>query len=340
MESVINGQYIKSYAEIYADLIIQIFFENKSKIRGEEILALTNIKQVNLFVIKRLMDHWKKEAEKLKSPYFNYEDDAVVTKLQELLNILSKNIWIDKKHFQPLLVGGIIDTLYLIFSPYQFFHQELSGSKNSINKDDLLNKKKFIKINGELFEAFLNKIKLSEKEEFAIDETKKLFNKVCEEINFAPEESDRYVEKFSEVEPLYLQKIYQEVEVRGPQEKKQEPQVNESDQSILSQYQDSKNTLVHELEKDTSNTVLDFHHKQKIDSIRKNISIHQKFMFVKELFQNSDEEFNQVINFLDQCEGRKEAMEYLENNYFNPSIWNDENEAVIDFMSVIDKKFL
>jgi hypothetical protein len=109
---------------------------------------------------------------------------------------------------------------------------------------------------------------------------------------------------------------------------------------VLSQYQDSKNTLVHELEKDTSNTVLDFHHKQKIDSIRKNISIHQKFMFVKELFQNSDEEFNQVIDFLDQCEGRKEAMEYLENNYFNPRIWDDEHEAVIDFMSVIDKKFL
>lgn len=339
MESVINGQYIKSYAETFSEQIIQIFFENKSKIRGEEILALTNIKQVNLFVIKRLMDHWKKEADKLKSPFFNYEDEGVTAKLQELMNILSKNIWVDKKHFQPLLVEGVIDTLYLIFSPYEFFHEELSGSKTSFNKSDLLNKKKFIKINGELFEAFLNKIKLSEKESFTPEDTRKFFNKVCEEINFAPEEPDLYMDKFSEIEPIYLQKIYSEVDERA-EEKNQNPQANESEHSVLSQYQDSKNTLVHELEKDTSNTVLDFHHKQKIDSIRKNISIHQKFMFVKELFQNSDQEFNQVIDFLDQCEGRKEAMEYLENNYFNPRIWEDENEAVIDFMSVIDKKFL
>ncbi len=339
MESVINGQYIKSYAETYSELIIQIFFETKSKIRGEEILELTNIKQINLFIIKRLMDPWKKEADKLKSPFFNYEDEAVTAKLQELMNILSKNIWIDKKHFQPLLVGAVIDTLYLIFSPYKFFHQELGGSKATYDKTELLNKKKFIKINGELFEAFLNKIKLSEKETFAAEETKNLFNKVCEEINFAPEEPDRYLERFSEVDPLYLQKIYMEVD-RKAEEKKQNPPVKESDPSVLGQYKDSKHTLVQELEKDTADTVLHFHQKQKIDSIRKNISIHQKFMFVKELFQNSDDEFNQVIDFLDQCDNRKEALEYLENNYFNPRIWNDESEAVIDFMSVIDKKFI
>lgn len=339
MESVINDQYIKSYAESYTELIIQIFFENKSKIRGEEILGLTNIKQINLFIIKRLMDQWKKEADKLKSPFFNFEDDAVVAKLQELMNMLSKNIWIDKKHFQPLLMGAVIDTLYIIFSPYEFFHQELSESNSSFHKRDLLDKKKFIKINGELFEAFLNKIKLSEKEEFTAEETQKLFNKVCEEISFEPEEPDRYIEKISEIEPLYLQKIYKE----GPQEpedNQQNPPVTESDHSVLGQYKDSKNTLAQELEKDTSETLLDFHQKQKIESIRKNISIHQKFMFVKELFQNSDDEFNRVIDFLDQCEGRKEALEYLENNYFDPKIWDDENEAVIDFMSVIDKKFI
>jgi hypothetical protein len=339
MESVINGQYIKSYAEKYADQITQIFFENKAKIRGEEILALTNIKQVNLFIIKKLMDHWKKEANKLKSPYFNYEDKEVISRLQELMNTLSKNIWIEKKHFEPLLVAAVIDTLYLIFSPYEFFHQELSDSKNSISKQHLIDKKKFIKINGELFEAFLNKIKLSEKEAFIPDETRGLFNKVCEEINFEPEESDPYVEKLSEVEPFYLQKVYRESNEQT-QEKKPNPSEKGSDQSVLSQYEDPKNTLVQELETDASNTVLDFHHKQKIDSIRKNISIHQKFMFLKELFQNSDEEFNQVIDFLDQCASRNEAMEYLENNYFNPRIWDDENEAVIDFMSVIDKKYI
>jgi hypothetical protein len=97
---------------------------------------------------------------------------------------------------------------------------------------------------------------------------------------------------------------------------------------------------LHELEKEPSNTLLNFHQNQRIESIRKNISIHQKFMFVKELFQNSDEEFNQVIDFLDQCESRKEALDYLSNNYFNTKIWNEEDEAVNEFMIVIDKKFI
>jgi hypothetical protein len=339
MDSVINSNYLKSYAEKYTIRIIQLFFEKKSKIRGEEILELTNIRQINLFIIKRLMDHWKKEADKLKSPYFNYEDPNVTAKLQELMNVLSKNIWIDQKHFQPLLMRAVIDTLFLIFSPYEFFHQELTGSKSSHRKSDLLNKKKFIKINNELFEAFLNKIQLSDKDEFSAEEAKKFFNKVCEEINFEPDEPDPYIEKFSEIEPLYLQKIYKDLN-QDPAENKSGTESGDSDHTLLNQFQEPKPSLLQQLEKDPSETVLDFHHKQKIDSIRKNISIHQKFMFVKELFQNSDNEFNQVIDYLDQCESRNEALEFLENNYFDTKIWNDEDEVVIDFMSVIDKKFV
>ncbi|MBS0000802.1 MAG: hypothetical protein KFF73_17605 [Cyclobacteriaceae bacterium] len=339
MESVINNHYIKSYAEIYTDQVILIFFENKTRIRGEEILELTNIRQINLFVIKKLMEQWKKEADKLKSPFFNYEDEAVIAKLQELMNILSKNIWIDKKHFQPLLTEAVTDSLYLIFSPYAFFQRELTGSRTMSQKSEMLARKKFIRINGELYESFLNKIKMSEKDDFSSEETRNLFNKVCEEINFQPEEPDPYIEKFSEIEPLYVQKIYKDIE-QDPGEKKANTTARESGYSVMNQYNDSRNSLVQELEKETPNTLLDFHQKQKIESIRKNISIHQKFMFVKELFQKSDEEFNQVINFLDQCDSRNDAMEYLENNYFNPGIWKDEDEAVIEFMIVIDKKFI
>jgi hypothetical protein len=219
MESAINNNYLKSYAETYSDQIVQIFFETKSRIRGEEILELTNLKQINLFVIKRLMEQWKRESDKLKSPFFNYEDKEVIARFQELMNILSKNIWIDKKHFQPLLTDAVIDTLYLIFSPYAFFQRELNPAGTMQQKSELLASKKFIRINGELYEAFLNKIRLSDKEKFSAEETGNLFNKVCEEINFQPEEPDAYIEKFSEIEPLYLQKIYQEVEKESGEKK-------------------------------------------------------------------------------------------------------------------------
>ncbi len=339
MESVINNHYLKSYAEIYSDTLVQKLFKDKPKINGEEILQITNIKQVNLFIVKKLMDQWKKEAEKLKSPYFNYENEDVKSKLQELLNTLSRNIFVDKKHFQSLLTSAVTDTLYIIFSPYEFFQKELSSPKIMHKKNEMLSKKKFIKINAELFEAFLDKVSRQDKEEFSGEEAKKYFNKVCEEINFDPEDPDPYIDKFTEIEPIYLQKIYREIdnEMKG---ENNHIESSESGDSVLSQYDEPTYTLAEELENETTGTVLDFHQKQKIDSIRKNISIHHKFMFVKELFQNDDQEFNQVIDFLDNCVTRDEAIEYLENNYFNTALWNDEQEAVIEFMSVIDKKFI
>ena len=237
------------------------------------------------------------------------------------------------------MISAVIDTLYLIFSPYEFFHKELTSPKVMHNKNDLIKKKKFIKINKELFEAFLDKINMDEKEEFSGEEAKKYFNKVCEEINFDPEDPDPYIDKFTEIEPIYLQKIYREIE-NEMLEDNHHNITSDSSNSVLSQFNDPKSTLVEELEGESSGTVLDYHQKQKIDSIRKNISIHQKFMFVKELFHNDDHEFNQVIDFLDNCTNRNEAIEYLENNYFNTALWNDEHEAVIEFMSVIDKKFV
>jgi hypothetical protein len=135
------------------------------------------------------------------------------------MNILSKNIWIDNKHFRPLLTDAVIDTLYLVFSPYAFFQRELNNPRNTHHKSDLLGGKKFIRVNAELYDAFLNKIRLSDKEKFSAEETTSLFNKVCEEISFQPEEPDVYIEKFSEIEPLYLQKIYKEIE-KEPAKKK------------------------------------------------------------------------------------------------------------------------
>lgn len=340
MESVINNQYIDSYVRTFSNIVLNSFFKDHDYINGEEILSLTEIRQINLMIIKNLMIAWKNEAEKLRSPYFNYENHEVKATMEELMGALSRNIKIDQAHFKPLLEEAVHDTMLLIFSPYEFYHKELETSGGNIHIESLKNEKKFIKINGGLYEALLEKILSSGKTELTSSETKKYFNQVCEESSFEPEESDQYIDKLSEVEPLFVQKIYQEVEISNKSRAEDKAPSEENVRStIYEQYLDPKQTLADKLKKESS-TLLDIHQKQKIDSIRKNISIQQKFMFLKELFQNNDEEFNQVVNYLDQCNTRDEAIEYLENNYFNPGTWNDENEAVIDFMTVLDKKFV
>ncbi len=345
MDSVINTDYLQSYADIYSDIVCDNFFRTKDSISGEEILDFTEIKQVNLFIIKKLMDEWKKEADKLKSPYFNYEKGEVKRALEDLLNVLSRNIRIEKKQFKPLVKEALMDTLYLIFSPYEFFYKELGNAKTIHEKSGFSRKKKFMRINNELYEAFTEKIGRVEEEVLNGEEARKYFNRVCEEINFEPEDPDPFIEKLSVIEPLYLQKLYKDMDVEATDQEnihvKNEPEETKKDQDTLNKkLTGSRSTLADELENEQANTVLNYHRKQKIDSIRKNISIQQKFMFVKELFRNDDKEFNQVIEYLDSCSDRNEALEYISNNYFNTNIWNEEDEPVVEFMTVVDKKFI
>jgi hypothetical protein len=102
---------------------------------------------------------------------------------------------------------------------------------------------------------------------------------------------------------------------------------------------EQKSTLVDELKKEPADTVLDYHKKRKIESIKKNISIQQRFRFVRELFEEDDEIFSETIDFLDNCSGNDDASSYLNDKFLNIGKWNNEDEAVIEFLSVVKKKF-
>ena len=108
---------------------------------------------------------------------------------------------------------------------------------------------------------------------------------------------------------------------------------------IHEKYFQQKATLVDELKKEPASTVLDFHQKQKIDSIKKNISIQQRFRFVRELFSENDELFIEVIEFLDNCSSNEEAISYINEKFLSSGQWNGEDEAVEEFLSVVNKKF-
>ena len=49
--------------------------------------------------------------------------------------------------------------------------------------------------------------------------------------------------------------------------------------------------------------------------------------------------FTHSINELDELENLQDAEQYIENNFFNNNRWQRENEAVIEFMEVLQKKF-
>jgi hypothetical protein len=375
METAINHDYINSYAEAYTNRIVDRYFSENSIIDGENILSITEFRQINLFIVKNIMVKWEMEAKKLRSPFFDYTSQEVQNALQDFMNVLSKNISIEQKVFKPLLKMAVNEVLILIFSPYDFFRKELLNIGTPVSLDELEKRKKFIKINSELYHAYVQKIEMAGVDNMQIKEAKEYFDEVCEEINFSPEEPDEYISLFSNEIQFDLKKVYAEVadesdKMKDDSEKKDdetekkedtgEKIEDETDQNadpgidpgidqgsnpgeekvpIHEKYFQKKATLVDELKKEPASTVLDFHQKQKIDSIKKNISIQQRFRFVRELFSENDELFSEIIEYLDNCSSIEEANSYLNEKFLANGQWNNENDSVIEFLSVVSKKF-
>ena len=111
MDEKISLESISQYSNAYAEKVLQGFFTSKDKISGPEILKLSAIQQVNLFVVGELFKTWKEETKKLKSAYFDYEHPDVKEAFDALMDTLSNNIAVDRVHFSPLLKKSCLSNI-------------------------------------------------------------------------------------------------------------------------------------------------------------------------------------------------------------------------------------
>ena len=339
METSINIKEIESYSLKFSKKICDEFFAQKEKINGNEILELCDIIQINLLVLKNLFENWLDSSEKMKSPYFNYESVEVRELYSKYSNTLSRNILIDRENFEPLLSESVKEIFLLIFSPYEFYSHFINDDKrHKIRLTDLKNLKKYVKINSHLLDDLIVLVEKDGRESLFIDEVYELFNEVCESTKEDPEDITQYLESLSNVVPLKAEQIYLE----DPSEKVTETNDKESDNSdsgiINEQYVDEKTPLMEKFSNEQS-TLADWHEKMGIESIKKNISINQKFLFVKELFNENDEEFLDFITRLDSCNDYDGADQIMKSEYLERDKWDVDSEAVKEFIEIIEKRF-
>ena len=62
-------------------------------------------------------------------------------------------------------------------------------------------------------------------------------------------------------------------------------------------------------------------------------------MFENDLFSGDKDEFEMVVNYLDNCTSNKEAMEFINENYVEKKNWDLEKEEVVEFLTVVNKRF-
>lgn len=334
MESNINHQVIKSYSKSFAEKLINDFFKEKSNIKGDEITGFSEIKQLNFFVLKLLFEKWNTELDKLKSPYFDYSNEVIQKALTTFMNVLSKNILVKKEDFSPLLEEATYKTILLIFSPYEYYLQEINNPANhQISITDLEKSKKYIKINAHLLQAYIDRFHSDSIQAVFNDDAVRIFDEVCEKIKETPEDFDAYQQLFSKVIPLDLNKVYSDSEVKDHKE-----DVPEND-SINEKFKTKNQTLLDMLGSEKKEAIMDIHTKKPLDGLKKSITINQRFMFENDLFKGDKSEFEMVINYLDNCTNNNEAMEFINLNYIQKKNWDLEKEEVMEFLSVVNKRF-
>ena len=333
MENNLNKKSLLDYCRRFSSKVTEEFYTGNSLINGEDILVLTSIKQINLFVIKNLFKEWQKETGKLESKYFNYQNDEVRHALKEFMNILSKNISIKKEDFTPILERSVEETILLIFSPYDYYTHMMDQNTGKVGVEELKRSSKYVKVNKNLLTLLIEKV--DEEGLTSLDKGTflQLLNYVFENIQESPEDIEDYLVKFSSIVPLREEDIYGTSESSLKEVELIEPSNLTNSEEVESQ--EVAETLNDQLATETKPTLADVHVNKKIDSIKKSLSINQRFMFINSLFDGDDTTFNEVLDYLDQCDNKDDALNYLQSHSAN---WDMESEEVEEFMELIDKK--
>ncbi|BDD05341.1 hypothetical protein [Aureibacter tunicatorum] len=210
METKVNLSAIEEYSEIFAEKISEDFFSQASYIKGEDILKLTGIKQINIFVVKALFDQWQKEIENQKSPYFDYENEQVREALGDYMNVVSRHIKMKKDSFKPLLKTAVFDTIRLIFSPFEYLTTVTLPTESPskvFTLDDLKTAKKYTKIYPEVIDSVINKASEYNDATISAFEIGQILERSCKDV-YNSDITVEFLEEFSQTIPLSLQTIY------------------------------------------------------------------------------------------------------------------------------------
>lgn len=88
-------------------------------------------------------------------------------------------------------------------------------------------------------------------------------------------------------------------------------------------------------DKKTTAFLNDLLEKRNLSDFRKAFSLNDRFRFRRELFDADEERMNKVIADLDNIQSYEDSMNYLHQELS----WDMEDEAVADFIKLLEKRF-
>ena len=341
MDGKLNVPGINSYSKIFSRKFCDDFFLSREVLTGAEIKSLTPIRAVNLFVIRQVLSKWQGQNEKLRSPYFDYNNLEVQKALKEFMNILSRHIAIDKNDFMPFLEKAVKDAILLIFSPYDFYISLIEGVESKmIELNWLKEQARYICINQSFVDALIKHFEASSLTQVSKKEGHSMMSKVFENLQATPDDFEQQLLDFNRILPFTLFTVYH-LEKAPANKKKEKITTITPEESVNSALTTRKSQTINDSRraKDGVSTLAGKLQKSRIDSIKNQISINQKFMFIKELFKGNDKDFHEAINTLEQQVSFEEAQKFIASKYAFKYAWDLKSEAVEEFNELLQKRF-
>lgn len=79
--------------------------------------------------------------------------------------------------------------------------------------------------------------------------------------------------------------------------------------------------------------------QSKIEDLRSVIGLNQKFLFMNDLFEGEKTHYDSAIDTINSLVSKSEVIQFIDNEISSRFNWNEENESVKAFRSLIDRKF-
>ncbi|WP_375443938.1 hypothetical protein [uncultured Fibrella sp.] len=148
MSNKFNTNALNEYSKSYARRVTADFYHANPTINGKQILNLTPVNQINLFVVSSLFDKWKGETEKFRSPFFDFSSPEVEEALRSFMNVVSQHIAVRREHLEPLLADATKRTLIALFDPRYYYDDQLRNQPDfTLTAENLRHLVRYTQIN-------------------------------------------------------------------------------------------------------------------------------------------------------------------------------------------------
>jgi hypothetical protein len=363
MQTKVELPKLESYSIALSEKLCNDYYQGSTSIiSGAEILKFTGIDQLNLFIVKNLFDRWKEESYKLRSPYFDYENEEVKEALTTFLNKLSKFISIRKEFFKPLLRKAVADTLAYAIDPYQFLKAEFLG-KPIISIGEIIEREKYIKINKFLIQSLIKKLQLQNKTGFSEQEVLGYLDEVYKNYESSLEAPTRYIEAFSSILKISLEDLIQnnstpvvenidtskkkvnqetkEVEFTAFKQPVAEQETEKNNSTTINDFfaRNKQLSLNDVMMKEEESNILTKHRKSKIHDLKLAVPINLRYIFINELFKGSTDDYNLSLVQVERCEDYESAKNILDQVYGRKYEWDLSKTEVKEFFELVERRF-